>query len=113
MATLLDEKSARSGRNKAWQLHFEPRLCGDTCQYRPQMPTVLRSGPYRVFFYSGDGAEPPHVHVQRDDAEAKFWLDPTELSRSTGFGPSEIRRIRSMILSREQHLVDAWNEYFS
>ena len=31
------------------------------------MPTVLRSGPYRFFFYSGDGAEPPHVHVQRDD----------------------------------------------
>jgi Domain of unknown function (DUF4160) len=40
------------------------------------MPTVLRSGPYRFFLYAGDGGEPPHVHVERDAAEAKFWLDP-------------------------------------
>lgn len=40
------------------------------------MPTVLRSGPYRFYFYAGDRAEPLHVHVERDDAEAKFWLDP-------------------------------------
>jgi hypothetical protein len=36
------------------------------------MPTVLRTGPYRLFFYSGDGGEPPHVHAERDDAVAKF-----------------------------------------
>ena len=30
------------------------------------MPTVLRSGPYRLFCYAGDGAEPPHVHIERD-----------------------------------------------
>jgi hypothetical protein len=28
------------------------------------MPTVLRSGPYRFFFYSADRGEPPHVHVE-------------------------------------------------
>ncbi|MGH7393728.1 MAG: DUF4160 domain-containing protein, partial [Candidatus Rokuibacteriota bacterium] len=38
------------------------------------MPTVLRSGPYRFFFYSGDGGEPPHIHVEREDNTAKFWL---------------------------------------
>lgn len=37
------------------------------------MPTVLRSGPYRLFFCSADGAEPPHVHVERDQRTAKFW----------------------------------------
>jgi hypothetical protein len=36
------------------------------------MPTVLRLGPYRFFFYAGDGVEPPHVHVERDDDTAKF-----------------------------------------
>jgi hypothetical protein len=50
------------------------------------MPTVLRSGPYRVFFYSADREEPPHVHVARDDCYAKFWLDPARLDQSTGFG---------------------------
>jgi hypothetical protein len=57
------------------------------------MPTVLRSGPYRFYFYAGDHDEPPHVHVERDDCEAKFWLDPVRLQRSFGFSASELRRI--------------------
>jgi hypothetical protein len=43
------------------------------------MPTVLRIGPFRFFFYAGDGNEPAHVHVERDDGEAKFWLEPIRL----------------------------------
>jgi len=39
---------------------------------RLAMPTILRVGPYRFFFYSADGEEPPHVHVERDDSVAKF-----------------------------------------
>ena len=58
------------------------------------MPTVLRSGPYRVFFYSGDRDEPRHVHVEREASLAKFWLDPVRLAESGGF-----RR--------------AWDEYFT
>jgi len=46
------------------------------------MPTVLRVGPYRFFFYAGDREEPPHVHVERDDNIAKFWLDPIRLKSS-------------------------------
>jgi hypothetical protein len=38
------------------------------------MPTVLRWGPYRAFFYSNEGGEPAHVHVRAGDKEAKFWL---------------------------------------
>ncbi|GEM_PF-6408691 len=30
------------------------------------MPTVLRNGPFRYFFYSNEKGEPPHVHVQRE-----------------------------------------------
>ncbi|MCI0795500.1 MAG: DUF4160 domain-containing protein, partial [Chloroflexi bacterium] len=46
------------------------------------MPTVLRTGPYRFFFYSGDREEPPHVPIERDDNEAKFWTDPIRLQNS-------------------------------
>jgi hypothetical protein len=76
------------------------------------MPTILRSGPYRVFFYSSDGEEPPHVHVQRERAEAKFWLDPLRLERSFGFRSSELRRIRSIIWSQRPQLLEAWDEFF-
>ncbi|WP_417738678.1 DUF4160 domain-containing protein [Rosistilla oblonga] len=53
------------------------------------MPTVFRNGPYRLFFYAGDRDEPAHVHVERDDYEAKFWLDPVRLARSHGFAPAK------------------------
>jgi hypothetical protein len=49
------------------------------------MPTVLRTGPYRFFFYSHEPGEPPHVHVDRDNQSAKFWLEPVELARNLGF----------------------------
>lgn len=49
------------------------------------MPTVLRVGPYRFFFFSGDRDEPPHIHVERDENHAKFWLDPVRLEESSGF----------------------------
>ena len=40
------------------------------------MPTVLRAGPYCFLFYSSDAEEPPHVHVERNDGSANFWLSP-------------------------------------
>ena len=76
------------------------------------MPTVLRVGPYRFFFFSSDGNEPVHVHVQRDNAIAKFWLDPLRLDYGTGFRASELRRIRRIIDEHRSTIIEAWNEYF-
>ncbi len=76
------------------------------------MPTVLRSGPYRFYFYAGDQDEPPHVHVERDDSEAKSWLDPVRLQRSFGFSATEIRTIEQLVLKNQQHLLDSWHEFF-
>jgi hypothetical protein len=76
------------------------------------MPTVLRSGPYRFFFYSGDRDEPPHVHVVHDDCEAKFWLDPVRLERSRGFSAKELNRIQEIIEDHQETLLERWNEFF-
>ena len=77
------------------------------------MPTVFRSGPYRFFFYAGDRNEPAHVHIERDDGEAKFWLAPVRLERSHAFSRKEIRRIQALAEQHEQHLLESWNEFFS
>lgn len=77
------------------------------------MPTVLRSGPYRFFFYAGDGSEPPHVHVERDDAEAKFWLSPVRLERSQGFSAKELRTIESLTEENQDTLLESWNDFFT
>ena len=61
------------------------------------MPTVLRSGPYRLFFYSADREEPPHVHVERDAQIAKFWLKPVRLQDSGGFKRVELRKVERLV----------------
>jgi hypothetical protein len=77
------------------------------------MPTIFRTGPYRFFFYSGDRDEPPHIHVEREDKIAKFWLDPIRLQGSKGLSRTEVRRIQRIVEENQIRLVEAWNEYFS
>jgi hypothetical protein len=77
------------------------------------MPTVLLNGPYRFYFYSSDGDEPLHIHVQRDRAVAKFWLNPIRYEYSIGLRPVEIRQIQSIIEAHSESLTEAWNEHFS
>ncbi len=76
------------------------------------MPTVLRSGPYRFFFYSADSAEPPHVHVERNSCEAKFWLDPVRLEHNKGYGRRELNRIRKLVEENVDDLLESWIEFF-
>ena len=76
------------------------------------MPTIVRSGPYRLYFVSHDLAEPPHVHVDRDDLSAKFWLAPVTLARNLGFTAVELRRVHRLVSQHQTRLLEAWNEYF-
>jgi hypothetical protein len=76
------------------------------------MATVLRSGPHRFFFYSADGNEPPHVHVERDDSTAKFWLEPVRLQESYRLRPTEIDQIERIIQANVTLLVKNWHEFF-
>jgi len=76
------------------------------------MPTVFKYGPYRCFFYASDKEEPQHIHVEREDRVAKFWLDPVRLQRNGGFSREEVSRIQKVILEHRELLREAWNEYF-
>lgn len=76
------------------------------------MPTILRDGPYRFFFYSGDCDEPPHVHIERDTSVAKFWLVPVRLENSGGFHRHELHKIQRIVEERQAALLESWNEYF-
>jgi hypothetical protein len=39
---------------------------------------------FRFSFYSGDGVEPPHVHVAKGDGAAKVWLGPVRVEYAKG-----------------------------
>lgn len=76
------------------------------------MPTVLRIDGYRFFFYSNEGQEPAHIHIESGDGLAKFWLNPVELAMSVNYNAREIRLLRQMVEENQIELVVKWNEYF-
>jgi len=77
------------------------------------MLTVLRISPYRFFLYAGARREPPHVHVERDEHTAKFWLDAVRLRDSLGFGRNEIRMVQKLVEDNQEQLLRSWHEYLA
>jgi len=76
------------------------------------MPTVLRLIGYRFFFYSNEGNEPPHIHIEKGDAAAKFWLHEVELANSFGFSSKEINQLRNLVLENRELFIRSWHEHF-
>ncbi len=76
------------------------------------MPTVLRVGPYRFFFVALDYTEPPHVHVNRENMVAKFWLETIVLRRTGGFSRTELNRIAELVRENREYLLERWYEFF-
>lgn len=76
------------------------------------MPTVLRIGAFRFYFFSHEPNEPPHIHVDRGEATIKVWLDPIEVAKSRGFRAHEIGGIVAMVDDNKVRLQEAWREYF-
>ena len=77
------------------------------------MPTVLREGPYRLFFYSNEGHEPPHVHVEEGNKVAKFWLEPVSFARNSGFAAHRLTQIQSLVEQHQAELLRRWHDHFS
>lgn len=77
------------------------------------MPTVLKIGPYRFFFFSNENGEPAHIHIQRDKMLAKFWLKPVSLASSVRFSPKELRKLEQIVSENRPLFLESWNEYFS
>ena len=76
------------------------------------MPTVLRSGPYRIYWFSHEPGEPPHVHIDHGSKSAKYWLAPVALARNLGFAAHELRQLRLLVESHQSFLLEQWHGYF-
>lgn len=77
------------------------------------MPTALRIGAFRFFFFSNEGTEPPHVHVQQGGRLAKFWLDPVSLASSRHFRGHELSQVERLVSEHRIQLLEAWHEFFN
>lgn len=76
------------------------------------MPTILRAGKYRFFFFSNERGEPRHIHVESGDNYAKFWLEPLDLAKSVGYKDIELAEIRKLIQENIIILEASWDAYF-
>ena len=76
------------------------------------MPTVLRTQGFRLYFWSREPNEPPHVHVDRAGASAKVWLQPVALASNAGYPARELSGILALVRERQPELLEAWHEFF-
>ncbi len=80
------------------------------------MPVVFRHKGIRFFFYANEGnpREPLHIHIQRGECLAKFWLEPEiTLDNSYGFNSAELNNISKLLITKKYIIKEAWDEYFN
>ncbi|WP_439234020.1 DUF4160 domain-containing protein [Klebsiella quasipneumoniae] len=77
------------------------------------MPTILRVGGFRFYFYSHEPNEPAHVHIDKGNATAKIWLHDVSIARSVSFASHELRILQRLVTEHRILLQEAWDAYFT
>ena len=75
-------------------------------------PTILRDGPFRLFFFSRE-EERVHVHIAHPDGEAKFWLTPeVALAGQTGMSTRQLQDAQAVVEAHILEIENAWHRHF-
>lgn len=78
------------------------------------MPTIFRKDGFRFYFYSNENDEPPHVHIQKGDAEGKIWFVPKlEMAYLNGFTNTEIKQIAVICFEFLELFKAKWDGHFN
>lgn len=75
-------------------------------------PTIHLEDGYQFHIWPNEGTEPPHVHVSKGGAKAKWWLAPVKEDYNRGFNPSQCRRIRDILREHHDMMLERWYERF-
>jgi hypothetical protein len=72
------------------------------------MPTVLFMFGWRFYFYSNENNEPVHIHVEKAEMEAKFWLDEDlfEIKEAYSFNMSP--KDRNLFGKHFDYIIEQW-----
>ena len=79
------------------------------------MPIVFRDRGFRFFFYSNEGSprETTHIHVGKDNLEAKFWLRPAvRVAYNDGYDARTLGQLSWIVTANRERIERAWNEFF-
>ena len=75
------------------------------------MPTIFIFFGFRFMFYSNDH-EPIHVHVLKDEHEAKYDVMSMEMISNFGFKKQELALIESVIEENKEIIIERWKSHF-
>ena len=76
------------------------------------MPTILRTGKHRLFFYDNERDAPPRAHVETGANYAKFWLNPVAVVKSVGYTVEELDELRALVRQQREFIEAKWHEFF-
>jgi hypothetical protein len=80
----------------AYDLHYEPDRF-----------------PRRRFYFFSREEPRMHVHIQGQNGEAKFWLEPViQLAQHTGLGKRELGEALRIVQEHEHDIRSAWRKHF-
>ena len=75
-------------------------------------PTVFRVKNYRFYFLSNEENR-IHIHIECEDGEAKFWLEPiVALADNVGLNKKKLLEIERIVERRRHEIVEAWKKHF-
>ena len=77
------------------------------------MPTLFVVHGFRFFFFSNEGSEPIHIHVEKAGKYAKFWLRPVSLAKNYKFSNADLKKIMNFVEYRKDEIEEKWNEFFN
>lgn len=75
-------------------------------------PTIHHENGFRFSFWANERNEPPHVHVYKAEATAKWWLAPVREARSFGFNTSQRAQIRDILEEHRDTMLERWHATF-
>jgi hypothetical protein len=79
------------------------------------MPTILMMMGWRFFFYANERNEPIHVHCQKGESEAKYWLDLNGFeaveAHAYNMSPADKRAVRRIIFEHFDYIASEWTKW--
>ena len=75
------------------------------------MPTIDKVDGFRVFFYSNEEGEPPHVHLKKGGCRMKVWLEPVSVASSIKCKAKESKAGETLVRAKRGTYLEEWIRY--
>jgi hypothetical protein len=74
-------------------------------------PTIFRIKKYRFYFLSNEEKR-IHIHVECEDGEAKFWIDPmVSLATYYKLNSKDLNEIQKIIEGHKNEIIKEWQKH--